>query len=123
MDLVDAEDLRELSSGHIDIAGEGRDGMSIGYREPFGDTGSTGRMITKGLDDEIIGNIGVSSALIYETEMVRLDIFAIRVGTLPASLMDLQDQPESILQDGMIDMSFVDPLGVHSAATGRAEMS
>ena len=63
--------------------------MSIGYREPFGDTGSTGRMITKSLDDEIIGNIGVSSALIYETEMVCLDIFAIRVGTLPAALMDL----------------------------------
>ena len=36
MDLIDADDLCELTSWHIDISGKSRDGMRIGDRVPPG---------------------------------------------------------------------------------------
>jgi len=79
-------------------------------------------MITERIYYQHIRNIGVASVLLNETEMVGLDFFAAGIAALPAPLIDLKYQAQSILHDWMIYFSLVYPLGIHTTAAYRAVM-
>ena len=70
--------------------------------------------ISKGFNNQEIGDVSIPSALLYETEFVSLNSFTAWIAANPAPLFDFKDQSTALMKDRMVYMPGAYPFGMHS---------